>query len=116
MGSFQYVWLIWASLFLVAFFRLYIMSPRSRSMMLQAAAATAPFGLTEPLFVPQYWNPPSLFDLAQRTGFDIESVIFAFAIGGVAVVLYNFLAARETAWTRLPPVPRLVIACTDWHC
>jgi hypothetical protein len=32
--------------------------------------------LTEPLFVPDYWNPPSLFDLARRSGFDIESVIF----------------------------------------
>lgn len=38
-------------------------------------------GFTEPLFVPAYWNPPTLFDLAQRTGFDIESLIFTFAIG-----------------------------------
>jgi len=50
---------------------------------------TAPFGLTEPLFVPEYWNPPSLFNLAARTGFDIESIIFCFAIGGVGAVLYN---------------------------
>ena len=48
-----------------------------------------PFGLTEPLFVPEYWNPPSLFDLAARTGFDIESLIFCFGIGGVGAVLYN---------------------------
>lgn len=43
--------------------------------------ATAFFGLTEPLFVPEYWNPPTLFDLAQRTGFDLESLIFCFGIG-----------------------------------
>jgi len=43
---------------------------------------TALFGLTEPRFVPEYWNPPSLFDLAQCTGFDIESLIFCFGIGG----------------------------------
>jgi len=28
----------------------------------------------------------SLFDLAQRTGFDIESFIFCFAIGGITQV------------------------------
>ena len=53
------------------------------------------FGLTEPLFVPEYWNPPSLFDLAQRTGFDIESLIFCFAIGGVGAVIYNVLTGHE---------------------
>jgi len=50
--------------------------------------------LTEPLFVPDYWNPPSLFDLARRSGFDIESVIFSFAIGGIGAVLYNLLTGR----------------------
>ena len=56
---------------------------------------TAPFGLTEPLFVPEYWNPPSLFNLAQRTGFDIESLIFCFAIGGVGSILYNIFTGRR---------------------
>ena len=50
---------------------------------------TMPFGLTEPLFVPEYWNPPSLFNLASTTGFDIESLIFSFAIGGIGAVLYE---------------------------
>jgi hypothetical protein len=55
-----------------------------------------PFGLTEPLFVPEYWNPPSLFNLAARTGFDIESLIFCFAVGGIGAVLYeSFFKARH---------------------
>lgn len=62
-----------------------------------ASLFTAPFGLTEPLFVPEYWNPPSLFDLAQRTGFDIESLIFCFAIGGIGAVLYNVFTGKTTA-------------------
>jgi len=94
--SFQYVWLIWSGIFLAAFLILYVLSPRNRPRMLVAGAATAPFGLSEPLFVPDYWNPPSLFDLAQRTGFDIESLIFTFAIGGVAVVLYGILTGNES--------------------
>ncbi len=60
-----------------------------------ASVFTAPFGLTEPLFVPEYWNPPSLFDLAQRTGFDLESVIFCFGIGGVCAVLYNVITGAS---------------------
>ena len=52
-------------------------------------------GFTEPFFVPRYWNPPSLFDLTQRTGFDIESFIFAFAVGGLAVVIYEGLFRTE---------------------
>ena len=52
---------------------------------------TSLLGFTEPLFVPKYWNPPSLFDLAHRTGFDIESLIFSFGIGGIAVVLYEWI-------------------------
>jgi hypothetical protein len=44
--------------------------------------------------VPRYWNPPSLLELAQRTGFDIESFIFGFAIGGVGAVLYNALTQQ----------------------
>ncbi|MHB8559169.1 MAG: lycopene cyclase domain-containing protein [Candidatus Acidiferrales bacterium] len=53
--------------------------------------------MTEPIFVPAYWNPPSLFDLAYRTRFDIESLLFSFAIGGIGTVLYNALSATHPA-------------------
>lgn len=60
-----------------------------------ASVFTAPFGHTEPLFMPKYWYPPSLFDLAQRTGFDIESLLFTFAVGGVAPVIYPVATRRR---------------------
>jgi Lycopene cyclase len=63
--------------------------------MVRASLFTMPFGLTEPLFVPEYWSPPSLFDLALRTGFDIESLIFCFAIGGIGAVLYNLVTRQQ---------------------
>ncbi len=63
--------------------------------MWRASVLTSPFGLTEPLFVPAYWNPPSIFHLVETTRFDIESLIFTFAIGGVGAVLYNVLT-RQT--------------------
>ncbi len=44
--------------------------------MLWANLLTMPFGLTEPIFGPKYWSLPSLFNLARRTGFDQEGLIF----------------------------------------
>ena len=71
----QYVWLTWASSFLLPWLLLLWRYPAHRRVMLWASVLTTPFGLTEPLFIPRYWNPPSLFGLAQRTGFDLESLI-----------------------------------------
>ena len=86
--GYHYVWLIWSSAFLLPWLVLFLRLAAFRQTMLLMSIFTTPLGLTEPLFVPRYWNPPSLFDLAQRSGFDIESLIFSFAIGGVGAVLY----------------------------
>ena len=104
MNTHAHVWLIWSGAFLLSFVLIFAFAPERRPMMVRAAAATMPFGLTEPLFVPDYWNPPSLFGLAQRTGFDLESLIFSFSIGGVAVVLYDWLTGQVL--TPLPPTAR----------
>lgn len=90
----RYIWFSWATAFLIPWLVLYVAFPADRRAMLWASLFTMPFGLTEPLFVPTYWNPPSLFDLAARTGFDIESLIFCFGIGGVGAVLYNVITNK----------------------
>jgi hypothetical protein len=90
----QYAWAIWSLAFLIPWGALFWRLPTQRRPMLWASVFTMPFGLTEPLFVPSYWNPPSLFDLARTTGFDIESLVFSFGIGGVAAVLYNAMTRR----------------------
>lgn len=92
----QYIWFTWASAFLAPWIALYAPFPLHRTTMLRASLATALFGLSEPLFVPEYWNPPSLFNLAQTTGFDIESFIFCFGIGGIGAVLYSVLTRQDT--------------------
>lgn len=98
--EFRYVWALWSSAFLLPWLLLWLLAPAFRAVMWRASLTTMPFGLTEPLFVPAYWNPPSLFELAQKTGFDLESLVFCFAIGGVGSVLYNALTRR-----RLTTVP-----------
>ena len=90
----QYIWLIWASVFLIPWAFVYWLFPLQRRAMLWASLFTMPLGLTEPLFVPEYWSPPSLFDLALTTGFDIESLIFCFGIGGIAAVFYNIFTRK----------------------
>jgi hypothetical protein len=52
-------------------------------------------GVTEPLFVPEYWNPPSILKVGR---WDLESFLFCFAIGGVAAVV-----------TELGPVKRSLV-------
>ena len=93
--TYHYVWLVWSSAFLLPWVLLYALFPQHRVAMWWASVLMAPFGLTEPMFVPEYWNPPSLFELAQRTGFDIESIVFSFAIGGIAAVLYNIILHKR---------------------
>ena len=91
----HYVWLVWSSAFLLPSIALYLANRELRTVMWRVSLATMLFGITEPLFVPVYWNPPSLFELAQRTGFDIESFIFSFALGGIGTVLYDTFVRRH---------------------
>lgn len=87
----QYIWLIWSLILIAIWLVIYLSlgSSKEKKEMLVVSLWTSLLGLTEPLFVPAYWSPPSLFNLALRTGFDIESLIFSFGIGGIAVILYQ---------------------------
>lgn len=87
----NYIWFTWSLGLVVIWLIVFTTYRKARKRMLGASLLTMPFGLTEPLFVPEYWHPPSLFDLAHRTGFDIESLIFCFGIGGLGVVLYDLI-------------------------
>jgi hypothetical protein len=87
----QLAWLIWSLLLLIIWIAVYasLKLPDSKREMLRVSLVTSLLGFTEPFFVPAYWNPPSLFNLAQRTGFDIESFLFSFGVGGLAAIVYE---------------------------
>ncbi len=89
------VWFVWSLGLIVIWLIVYLLRRDARKRMLWASLITTPFGLTEPLFVPEYWHPPSLFDLAHRTGFDIESLIFCFGIGGLGIIFYDLIFKVE---------------------
>lgn len=87
----EYIWFIWSLISVGIWLAIYLSldTREKKKEMLIVSLWTSLLGLTEPIFVPEYWSPPSLFDLAMKTGFDIESLVFSFAIGGIAVSLYE---------------------------
>ena len=84
-------WLVFSLILLLIWLVMFLVRKKLRKEMFYTSLFTMPFGLTEPFFVPAYWSPPSLFNLAVRTGFEIESLIFSFAIGGIGSVIYEFI-------------------------
>ncbi len=86
-----YAYLIMSTGLFVVWLVLYVVRVDLRRTTLRVSLATALLGFTEPLFVPKYWNPYTLLDLARRTGFDIESLLFCFAVGGIVFAVYEVI-------------------------
>jgi hypothetical protein len=63
-----FAYLIMSTVLLLVWLVLYGLRRDLHRTKLRVSLATALLGLTEPLFVPKYWNPYTLFDLARRTG------------------------------------------------
>ncbi|PJE57841.1 MAG: hypothetical protein COU81_03930 [Candidatus Portnoybacteria bacterium CG10_big_fil_rev_8_21_14_0_10_36_7] len=66
-----------------------------RNQILFVSFLGLPLGFIEAILVPNYWNPPSLFNLIDRYGFGIESFIFAFFISGIATAIYEFIEQKK---------------------
>lgn len=59
-----------------------------------ASLSCSVLGITEPLFVPEYWVPPSVLSFYR---WDLESFIFCFAVGGIASVVTEFSWMKRLA-------------------
>ena len=90
-GSWTYAYLTLSTALFLVWVALYVLRRDLNASMLRVSIWTALMGMTEPLFVPRYWNPFTVFDLAHRTGFDLESLLFSFAIGGIVFAAYDLL-------------------------
>lgn len=93
--KYEFVYLLGSLLLVVFWAGLFIALPKSRKKMMRVSLLTLPLGLTEPIFVPSYWAPPTVFNLANLYRVDLESFIFSFAIGGVASVIYETLGENR---------------------
>ena len=90
-ASWTYAYLILSVALSFVWIGLYILCHDLRASMWRVSACTALLAITEPAFVPRYWSPFTIFNLARRTGFDLESVLFSFAIGGIVFAAYELL-------------------------
>lgn len=93
--KYEFAYLIGSLFLAVIWLGLFIALPKSRKKMIWVSFLTLPLGLTEPVFVPRYWVPPTLYNLANTYRIDLESFIFSFAIGGVASVIYEAISRQK---------------------
>ena len=63
----------------------YLLGKNYRTEIRWGTLISAPLALTSILFIPQYWTPPSLFDLDQKIRVGIEDFLWAAAVGGISL-------------------------------
>src|SRR5580692_11945945 len=85
--SYHYSYLVGVALFWIAWLVCFIAGSQYRSEIRWGTLIAAPMALTSLLFVPQYWTPPSLFDLDQKIRVGIEDFLWAAAVGGMAAAI-----------------------------
>jgi hypothetical protein len=83
----MYTYFSWALIFGLIWLILYICRKDLRYEMFFSSLLFLPFGLTQPLFVPEYWNPIVFFRIFGI--FDIESLLWCFFTGGIVAVFYE---------------------------
>jgi hypothetical protein len=83
----HYAYLVGALIYDAAWVVCYIFCKSYRPQMIWGTLVSAPFALTSVLFIPQYWTPPSLFNLDARFKVGIEDFLWAAAVGGIASVI-----------------------------
>ena len=86
-----YAYLVFSIALLMVWLILFTARAGIRREMFYVSFGTMFLGLTEPFFVPEYWDPPTLWDLARKTGCDLESLLFSFAVGGIVFSAYNII-------------------------
>jgi hypothetical protein len=85
--DYHYAYLFGALIFWAAWLVCAGLGKAYRSEMRWGTLIAAPFALTSLLFIPQYWTPPSLFDLDQKIRVGIEDFLWAAAVGGIAAIV-----------------------------
>lgn len=101
--NYHFAYLVGALLFDAAWAVCYLLGKRYRPQMIWGTAVTVPLALTSFLFVPQYWTPPSLFDLDARFRVGLEDFLWAGAVGGIASVVGEIFLKEGLATRRRQP-------------
>ncbi len=121
----HYSYLVGVLIFGAAWVACYVLGRKYRAEIRWGTLISAPMALTSLLFVPQYWTPPSLFDLDLKIRVGIEDVLWAAAVGGIASVVAEILlkerlsiirkAARRRHFAPFAVVIVVFLALEFWH-
>ncbi|PYU14185.1 MAG: hypothetical protein DMG37_08160 [Acidobacteria bacterium] len=95
--NYHFAYLVGALLFDAAWLACYLIGKGYHPQIIWGTAITTPLALTSFLFVPQYWTPPSLFDLDARFRVGIEDFLWAGAVGGIASVVGEIFLKEKLA-------------------
>jgi hypothetical protein len=96
----HYAYFVGALIFDAAWLACYIFCKSYRPRMIWGTVVSAPFALTSIIFIPQYWTPPSLFNLDATIKVGIEDFLWAGAVGGIASVIGEALLKEKFAARR----------------
>jgi hypothetical protein len=91
MPNYHYSYLIGVLIFWAGWLACYVAGKSYRREIRWGSLISALMAITSPLFIPQYWQPPSLFDLDTKIKIGIEDVLWAAAVGGIASVIGEIL-------------------------
>ena len=100
MQNYHYSYLVGVLIFDAAWLACYLLGKSYRAEIRWGTLISAPMALTSILFIPQYWTPPSLFDLDQKIRVGIEDVLWAAAVGGIASVVAEILLKERLSVLR----------------
>ncbi|HEY6410914.1 MAG TPA: lycopene cyclase domain-containing protein, partial [Ktedonobacteraceae bacterium] len=100
MPDYHYSYLVGVLIFGVAWVGCHFIGKTHRAEICWGTLIAAPMALTSLLFVPQYWTPPSLFDLDNKIRVGIEDVLWAAAVGGIASVVGEMLLEERLSKIR----------------
>jgi Lycopene cyclase len=100
MQNYHYSYFVGVLIFGAAWLACYILGRKYRAEIRWGTLISAPMALTSLLYVPQYWTPPSLFDLDQKIRVGIEDFLWAAAVGGIASVVAEILLKERLSAIR----------------
>lgn len=68
-----------------------------------------PFFLLDKMLIPNYWQPRVIFDLYNKVGFSLESILFMFTTSGLFAVLYEFVTRKTEKQTFKVDVSKITL-------
>ena len=111
--NFQYAYIIGNLFFLAVWIILFIYRRDLRRKMLVMSLVVAPMGpLSEIFYLRDYWQP----QLFNGWLIGIEDLLFGFAIGGIAAVIYEELFGKKYMKRHLSAHPKWMFAVASYFC